>query len=180
MNFKEFGLILAAMCEVYEKQLTKAGIRIYFEALAPLTLDEFRIAASKACQMCEYWPRPATILRIARGSSATLQGAEKAQELITNQGAFDAWAVVLDRVRSGKWRDGEIGNQPIDHAVRLMGGWYRLGNMTETEITWREKEFVEKFKTKASIERLPAAQASKGALHRLGYNPKKMWGGGGQ
>jgi len=157
----EFRDILAGMSEIFGKEISRIGMRFYFEALSEFPIEDVRRAAGEAIRTLKFFPRPVELIELIRGSD--------------RQYAAEAWRLVCEHVRSGRWRRDTTGNQELEQAVRLMGGWSRLGGMLESEIPFREKEFIEKFEI---VRSSPPALKQGDVLGQLGFKPKLIDGPG--
>jgi hypothetical protein len=176
MNSKDigrFGLALAAMAENYDKSMSKAGMRLYFQAVSDLTIEQFEQATSIAVRELKWWPKPAEIREIAGKLKPSERDKKEMLAITTANDANEAWAKALKHIMDGKARYGGTGIDEIDHTIRLMGGWPRMSEVKTDEIPFREREFIEKYKTWSQVEQIERIEGEK-ILDALGYDPKMI------
>lgn len=73
-----------------------------------------------------------------------IQKAEKAKTKGNgNQKAGVLWKQVLEILRKGTYRQGKRGPPDLDRIVQKMGGWAHLGRLSEKEIEFKKRDFME-------------------------------------
>lgn len=136
-NKKQFGLMLAALAELYEKTLTKQQLAIYFQALQDLPIDEVGRAVGRCAQFCKFMPKPADIRERCEGTAE-------------DQAAI-AWNDVLRAQPLGSYRHVSFDDTRINAAIRMLGGWptmFERCATAESEKFYR-LDFIKAYKTLA-------------------------------
>ena len=146
----DFKMIMVGIGELYNKEITKPLMRIYFSSLANYSLHDVEQginAHTMDAKHGSFFPKPADIVR-------NLQTSEISQE----DKAMLAWSQVIREIR----RTGSYGTLKLDDkqalaAVKALGSWQQLCNSTETEMTWKKKEFMNIYETyeKTPLDMLP-------------------------
>ena len=160
---RDFAEIMYGLADNFRESITKDGLRFRFAAMREYDIDQVRNAAIRVIRGRKYTKFPTTgeiISEIEATGGTSLEFR-----------AMEAWARVLDHVRSGQWRYRGTGDASIDGTVRMMGGWPRMGEMLTSEIPFREREFTEKFGLTAdSAGRIegPVADSVAGLLAGIG------------
>lgn len=136
MRDNKIGQMIISMAEIYGQNISEIGAMLYLKAIEGYDHETIEMAIGEHIRTSKWFPKPAELISIIRERH---EGKKEARAAL-------AWQKVVDTVRAGKWREGTAGSPLIDRAVRLMGGWNRMGEMLEKEIPFREREFVEKFR----------------------------------
>lgn len=146
----DFKMIMVGIGELYNKEITKPLMRIYFSSLTSYSLHDVEQgvnAHTMDAKHGSFFPKPADIVR-------HLQTSEISQE----DKAMLAWSQVIREIR----RTGSYGTLKLDDkqalaAVKALGSWQQLCNSTETEMTWKKKEFMNIYETyeKTPLDMLP-------------------------
>ena len=117
-----------------------------FEALSEYPFEAVARAVGEHCKTQRFFPMLADIRDLIDGTP--------------EEQAAEAWGVVLDaRRRYRAWRGVRFPNPAFHYAIRIMGGWESLCNVTDEELYWRGKDFRELYITgmrKARWEYEPA------------------------
>tara|TARA_R110002020_G_scaffold474213_1_gene704972 strand:- start:2039 stop:2620 length:582 start_codon:yes stop_codon:yes gene_type:complete len=147
---KAFAELMVGNGEMYNKQVSKSLMQIYFDTLITYCIEDIRVGFSKHSldsKNGSFFPKPADIVR-------HLQASEISQE----DKAMLAWSQVVREIR----RTGSYGTLNLDDkqalaAVKALGSWQQLCNSTETEMTWKKKEFMNIYETyeKTPLDMLP-------------------------
>lgn len=123
---------MAGLCVIYGRECSKLLIDVYFKTLADYDYREVVLAIEKFCKSADnssFFPKPGDLIKMLDGDGKTkaLQAFSK-----TMQGVSVYDTVVFD--------------DPIIHKVIAdMGGWQRHCLMKESDLPWRQKEFVERY-----------------------------------
>lgn len=145
----EFKEVLIGLGEYYNKEITEALTKIYWYDLKPLTIDQFKLAASQHRlnpDNGQFFPKSADIVKIFTGNS-------KQQEQLLDDTAQMQWLVVLSEIRkTGSYGALKLEDQQAMAAVKSLGGWQFICSKTEKELVWLNKEFVANYK---NFERTP-------------------------
>jgi hypothetical protein len=146
----DFKMIMVGIGELYNKEITKPLMRIYFSSLVNYSLHDVEQGVNDHMMDSKhgsFFPKPADIVR-------HLQTNEISQE----DKAMLAWSQVIREIR----RTGSYGTLKLDDkqalaAVKALGSWQQLCNSTETEMTWKKKEFMNIYETyeKTPLDMLP-------------------------
>jgi hypothetical protein len=130
---KAFLEVVVGFAELKGKQLSAPALELYWRAMQGWELAAFRAAAEQLIRTCEFMPTP-----------KDFEDLRKAGELT----AGEAWAMVLDHVRSGFYRDvPEIfADQPrIEAAVRAIGGFNAIAMSRTDQTPFLERRFAEHY-----------------------------------
>lgn len=151
---KSFKDMMMAAGEVYGREVTKPLLQMYFVALSHISIEQAQNAMMAHMQNTEsgqFFPKPADLLR-------QITGTAKQQDSDIELRARIAWASVTDQIR----RKGSYGSLRLDDrlalaAVKNMGSWQDLCMTPTDKMNWKEKEFIELYKSfeRAPIEMLP-------------------------
>lgn len=138
-NDKErFFTCLVGSAEVVGKQLSKHGMKIYWEMLKDYDIESVEkafIQHGKNPDAGQFMPKPADIIKHIDGG-----GEDR---------ALLAWAIVDKSIRRvGQYVDGLVFDDPIIHAVvDDMGGWTHLCNIqTEDDLHFQGIEFSKRYR----------------------------------
>lgn len=150
----EFKEVMIGLGEYYGKEITEALTKIYWYDLKPLTIDQFKLAASQHRLNPDngrFFPKSADIVKIFSGTT-------KQQEQLLDDQAKMQWLVILSEIRkTGSWGDLEIEDQQAMAAVEALGGWKFICSQTQSQLVWLNKEFVAAYKNfeRTPLEALP-------------------------
>jgi hypothetical protein len=123
--------ILMGMAELRGKELTAVGIALYWKAMMPWPLDEFRKAANHLTRSLKFFPQPSDFWDLRQAGEPT---------------SGEAWFMVLDLIRKGGHHHGGRVDHPLVHAaVEHCGGYYSIGMSDETSLQFRERRFKENY-----------------------------------
>ena len=149
---EDFKMIMVGIGELYNKEITKPLMRIYFSALTNYSLADVESginAHTMDSKHGSFFPKPADIVRHLQTG-----------EISTEDKAELAWSQVIREIR----RTGSYGTLKLDDkqamaAVKALGSWQQLCNSTEQEMTWKKKEFISVYETyeKTPVEFLPSS-----------------------
>lgn len=139
LNAEIFAAEFAGLCEVFDRQPTKALASAYYETLCDMSDEQFKsaILAVMKTQKFSKLPLPAEIREsICASKSVALVALDKAERAIERHGSY--CAVVFD--------------DPVIHMViSAMGGWARFccpsNYGDDQEWHWKQKEFVSLYET---------------------------------
>jgi hypothetical protein len=149
---KEFAELMVGSGEMYNKQVSKSLMQIYFDALKDLSIKEINHGFSKHsldAKHGSFFPKPADIVRHLQVEH---QSCEEKAEL--------AWAQITHEVR----RTGTYGNLELDDkqalaALKSFTSWKDFCAMDVDNLTWAKKEFISMYKTyqNTPLEALPSS-----------------------
>lgn len=128
----ELRKLLAAVYELYRKELSRTSLTLWAAALKGYELEVIRQALSVHVQNPDngqFLPMPADIVKLIEGGSDDV--------------ALQAWAKVSRAVRSvGNYQSVVFDDAIIHYAIENMGGWISLGKKTEDEWPFLRNQFV--------------------------------------
>lgn len=128
----QFGAMLAAVSQVYGRDLSPGVTAIYWQALRGYELAAVRRAFDRHVKnpdSGQFWPKPADLIRMLDGS--------------TQDAAAVAWAKVVGAIRRvGGYVDVAFDDALIHRIVEEMGGWAKLCDTPEAELPFRMQDFV--------------------------------------
>lgn len=141
---RRFAQVIAAFAEIKGRPLSAPAIELYWSAMQDWHIDAFEQAAHHLLRTCEFFPTPADFEQIRRAGQ--LQAPE-------------AWAVVLDAIRAGAHRFGQLDTIPADvrRAVTACGGWQAIAMADEFRIGQLERAFLQHFASLATVAEARAA-----------------------
>lgn len=151
-----FAQLLGELEAYYKREFTPLVKRIWFKHLSErLSTEEFIAAVEQAIISKQFMPSPQDLVEVVKGDAETL--ALQEWDLCVRAAARD------DReMLSGLSSQGRA-------ALHLVGGLYKLGMATESDLPWLKKEFVSVWKsTPADVKSLPRLNTS--ALLNRGMN----------
>lgn len=131
-NFQE---IMAGLGEVYSKNLTPPLMRIYFDALSSLSIEQVSQAASMHLKNTgkagEFFPRPGQLIGYVTTDVKSL--------------ASSNWSIVVGEMSRVGW----CGTPRLDHitqaVVIALGGWPKLCKVQYDDLPALERKFVERY-----------------------------------
>lgn len=136
---REFRDILVATFDVYGKEISAEGMKIWWSALSNFSIEEVRHGFSRHIQSTEhgsFLPKPADIIRKIEGSSGDrgMIAWEKVRAAIGAVGGYRSIAF----------------DDPIIHTVlQGMGGWPELCDTPKDELPFRAAEFAKRYRAHA-------------------------------
>lgn len=141
---KRFAQVIAAFAEIKGRPLSAPAIELYWATMQGWTIEAFEQAAHHLLRTCEFFPTPADFEKVSRAGQ--LQAPE-------------AWAMVLDAIRRGAHRYGQLDDIPaeVKRAVTACGGWQAIGSADEFRISQIERAFLQHF---ASLGTVAEARAN--------------------
>lgn len=141
---RDFLSIMNAMAENFNAKLTKEGLRVRFVALSEFTIDQVREACMELIKTRVYPGMPTTGEIRAAMALNVPQKEDVAQERINE---------IMGQIRqvgsygSPKWKDPIVAD-----LLQRRWSWSQLCAMTEEELKWWAKEFVEVYISLAGSE----------------------------
>lgn len=149
-----FTEMMMAAGEVYGKAITVPMIRMYFAALAQMSIEQAQWAMMAHMQNPDngqFFPKPADLIR-------QISGTTKQQEAAIEDRAAIAWACIeRDIRRIGSYGTLKMEDKQALAAVKAMGGWSHLCASNADELVWRQKEFLRLYEMfeRTPVEALP-------------------------
>jgi len=132
---ENFGKLLMAIGELYNKQVSASLVKIYWRVLETFVWEDVVNAFQAHVQdpdSGQFLPKPADIIRVIKGNSHS-QG-------------LQAWTKVDQAIRCVGPYQSVVFDDAIIHAVlQEMGGWIRICSVGEDELPFVAKEFQTRF-----------------------------------
>lgn len=149
---EDFKMLMVGIGELYNKEITKPLMRIYFSALTNYSIKDVEQginAHTMDTKQGSYFPKPADIVRHLQTN-----------EISTEQKAELAWGQVIREIRvTGSYGTLKLDDKQAIAAVKALGSWQQLCSSTEADMTWKKKEFISMYETyeRTPIEFLPSS-----------------------
>lgn len=135
---KEFAVLMAGACKLYDKDISKDVMALYFNALREFSIEELNsafTAHSLDAKHGTFFPKPADIVRQTEKNKPSIQDR-----------ALLAWAEVENAIkRTGSWGTPVFTDPITPAAVGQLGSWSDLCMTTIDNLSWRQKEFLRAF-----------------------------------
>lgn len=147
----DFARILAGMAATHRVELSKDVYLIWWNAMSDWTLDEFRSAASHLIKTCQFMPKPYDFEQLRRAHDTT---------------ADEAWLIALGHASAGK--RSPIGEERIDNAVDVIGGYHTIGMTDLTKMAFVERRFCEAYENFRDVDDSRQALPNYSTTKRLG------------
>jgi len=124
-----FKKYMTALSELHGKELSHLLNSLYWKALEPFSDEQCERVFKEMIFGSKFFPKPADFLE-------ALQGKKEDQAAL-------AWVKVIRAIRQiGPYQSIRFADDPAIHSViQSMGGWTMLCDVTEKELTWKQKEF---------------------------------------
>ena len=135
-DFKRFTFAMAGLEENFDSECSNAKVKLYFTTLSDISIEQVESAIQKILRESVYskFPTIGAIRQAALGS--------------TDDRAVLAWRKVFKAIQCvGQYRSVKFDEPVIHSVIELMGGWENLCLMEQKEIQWKEKEFVNLYKS---------------------------------
>lgn len=151
---KQFAEIMISVAEIYEKEMSQIKLRVYFDSLSSLSIEQVNEGVNKHLrdpQSGSFMPKPSDILKHVQASDKDVQSELESM-------AQMQWLNVQHAIgKCGRYKTPNFKDPYTRAAVTAMGGWTKLCDTNESELTWRGKEFVRNYQAMSvkPIEQLP-------------------------
>ena len=151
---EEFKKVMIGLGEYYDKPITESLIKIYGYDLKPLTIEQFKQAASAHRMNTDngqFFPKTADLMR-------QINGTTKQNDQQLEDKADMAWLTITGEVkRIGSYGSLKMEDKQALAAVKSLGGWKFICAKTETELVWLHKEFISVYQNyeRTPVEALP-------------------------
>lgn len=128
MKRSEFSKSIMVLGEIFDVNVSKHKMDIYFEILKSYTDEQIEKAFEIIVRTCKFFPKPAEIIELIEGkeNEKLLLMWEKIKNAIRDHGAYESIAFE-DRI--------------INQIIESLGGWVFLCSTPNEEMKWRQKEF---------------------------------------
>ena len=128
-NKQQFSEFMAAIGEIFDKEISVTLRKIYWETLKPYSDTQCKKAFEVALTTLKFFPKPSEILEIINGKEterSTLAWL-RVHEAVKNIGPYESIDFTDDRA--------------INSVIEAMGGWVQICQATLDEWKWKRKEF---------------------------------------
>lgn len=142
----EFVRILTGIADMKRVAMTKEAFEMWWVAMRDWSIAEFREAAGYLLTSCEFMPQPYDFTQLRRSQEPT---------------ADEGWQLALKHAESGQWRKGPSGDERVDAAVQLLGGYHTIAMTDTVKLNWVEKRFREAYEDSRDTAESRAALPSK-------------------
>jgi hypothetical protein len=140
---KAFLEVVVGFAELKGKALSAPALELYWRSMQSWDLADFRAVAEQLLRTCEFMPTP-----------KDFEDARKAGRMT----AGEAWAIVLQIVRTGNYQRGIGTDDPcIEAAVCAIGGYAAIGMSRTDQTPFLERRFAEHYATEQDAEDTRAA-----------------------
>jgi len=127
-------IIVAALAEMFNRELSHTGLLLYVQALDDLDVDTVQRAAGLAAKTCKFFPTPVELRELAG------QARPEDRALL----AWEAFATAVERV--GGYASPDFDDPLINATVRALGGWQRVCELPTAEFDkWFRQDFVKTY-----------------------------------
>lgn len=167
---KAFAELMVGNGEMYNKQVSKSLMQIYFDTLIDYSIDDLRVGFSKHSldsKNGSFFPKPADIVRHLQSD-----------KINTEDKAALAWNQIVREIR----RVGAYGSLKLDDkqalaAIKAVKSWKDLCAMPEKDLTWAKKEFIANYTTyeNTPLELLPSSLPGLEELHEHKNEEKEAY-----
>ena len=146
-----FAEIMVGYGEMYNKEITKSLMRVYFSALQAYSIQDIEQGFGKHSadpKHGSFMPKPADIIRQIEADKPSV---ESRAEL--------AWMTIEKKMGSvGAYGSLKLDDLQALAAVKSLGSWKHLCHTEIDKLQWKRKEFIEAYKNFEStpIEALPS------------------------
>jgi len=140
----EFARILTGLAAIKPGgKLTRDALEIWWAAMQPWTMEDFRAAAAHLAREVEFMPNPHHFEKLRKAARRT---------------SGEAFALARQC-----WCGGgtSTGDEVVDRVVRMLGGYRLLGLMPSDQVHFVERRFAQHY------DALTDADDSRGALPQL-------------
>jgi hypothetical protein len=130
-DYDTFAEIVTGLAELKSKDLSGAGLKLYWRAMQDWTIEDFGSAAEHLLKTHQFFPTPADFHELRNAGKPT---------------AAEAWARVLDHCK-GAYHDGAglDNGGPIDTAVSGLGGYRAIAYYEMAYLGVLQRQFVARY-----------------------------------
>ncbi len=156
---ERFSTALVEASFVFTKDITKPMLKIYFELLEDLDINDIHRAIKKHSQTGQFYPKPADIRNIINADKPS-----------SDDKATLAWMSITNAIgKIGPYRTLVLDDKLALEIIKHIGGWSNLCNLSYKDLDFKKREFVEAYKATAltSDKDLPKSLAGLHDIARL-------------
>lgn len=136
-------------------KLTPEALEVWWRAMRPWSIEDFRAAAAELVRTVEFFPNPFHFEQLRKAASRITAG--------------EAWARVREVARAGGTTSGD---PRIDRVARVLGGYRTLGMTSTDQMQFLERRFVEHFEDMGDAD--DAREALPQLSHDLYNTPARL------
>ena len=145
----KFAQLMTGVAEVYGREMSEAGLSIWWQALESYDFEvvaKAMSAHSKDPERGQFMPKPGDIVRLTDGTAT--------------DAANEAWAKVDHAVRRYGTGPTWVFDDPRIHAVlHQMGGISQLGKMDERDFAFFREQFCKRYASRIDVTNYPRSLA---------------------
>lgn len=156
---EKFSEALVESSFVFPRDITKPMLKIYFEALEDLDINDIHRAIKKHNGSAVFFPKPVDIRNIINSGKPN-----------TENKAVLAWLSITAAIGTiGPYRSLTLDDRLALKIVKHVGGWSNLCKLSYKELDFKKREFVEAYTATAltSKKELPKSLAGLHDVARL-------------
>jgi hypothetical protein len=140
---QKFLEVVIGMAELKGKVYSGPALELYWNSMQDWGIEDFVAAAALLIRRCEFMPTPKDFEDLRRAGRAT---------------AAEAWAAVLQSVRSGDYRAGlSVPDHRVTAAVAAIGGWRSIAMSEESKLHFMEHRFTEVYEQQQDVSEVRCA-----------------------
>jgi hypothetical protein len=155
-DYDAFAEIVTGLAEIKSKELSEAGLKLYWRAMQDWSIEDFNSAAEHLLKTHQFFPSPADFNALRKANEPT---------------AAEAWARVLQHC-NGAYRDGAgiDSGGPIDTAVAGLGGYKTIAHYDLDYLGVLQRQFVDRYGEQSDVsetrDALPAPPSGLRLVHK--------------
>lgn len=166
-----FKMVVATLLEIYDKQLSPQGQKIWWNTLKPYSADQIAEAMQHHIQDPDngkFAPKPADLI-------AKITGTSKQLSISVESKAIAAWDEAYKAMmKHGQYQSVKLSDPLGMKVVKHLGGWGSFCMMRQDEEQWRRKEFIQTYTTLQGSENLPTMLSGVGQSDNDKLEAKKQ------
>ncbi len=139
--------------ELKGKSLSAPALELYWNAMQGWSLEDFQAAANQLIRTCEWMPTPKNFEDLRKAGRMT---------------AAEAWDRALRHCSTGAWRKGPLGDELIDQAIRVLGGYQAIAMGDISALQWLEKRFCQHY------EQVEDAHDTRESVPQIAYDSREV------
>jgi len=137
---QKFLEVMNRLGAVFKEDITKDLLAAYWDSFADWTFPEFSEAATHLTRTCDFFPRPSAFEKLRKAAQTSPR---------------EAWQRAMDHATGvgSDWRKSRTcGDERIDKAVGVIGGYETLALEPMSEHQWLSKKFMDAYADIAEVE----------------------------
>lgn len=158
LSRKVFAKYYYGLATMYKTEVDDMSAELFYRAVSELTNEQFERAVNEYIKYAKWMPQPSEIRELALGSEAAR--------------AYKAWNLVEKVMNLAGSEDVQFSDPHITGAIELLGGWQKLGMMTDEEFKYAKMEFRKLYPHAYSKNILQGRISLENAMN--GYNREEL------